>query len=263
MASDPGPSVRSAVGGSFASPFMPRRRGAVQRRREGDLGAARGAGDLPALSLPPLRDASLHLRAMRLREPLLPRGIARGRFAGNLCAAPALATSPPRGAHRHAERQRRYREPQRQEVTHQRCPLVTNRCSVSRHLLSANEAIDVDSKEPPRPPVRLRHTRGAFSGRRPPALPGCTPGGGVGKSHAARYAAVQELMAHTHPDMTRAYQKGAHPVGVACRDTAARPRAQPDNAVREARAVYRAAARRGVRKHSLSESRFAAQVSIQ
>ena len=49
----------------LCQPFMPRRRGAVQCRRGGGLGAAaRGAGDLSALSLLSLRDAGVHLRAM-------------------------------------------------------------------------------------------------------------------------------------------------------------------------------------------------------
>ena len=74
-----------------------------------------------------------------------------------------------RGARRHAERQRRYRERKR-DVTHQGFPLVTSRCSVSRHLVSASESIDVDSKEPLRPPVRLLQTRCAFCGRPLPAF---------------------------------------------------------------------------------------------
>ena len=70
-----------------------------------------------------------------------------------------------RGARRHAERQRRYRQRRRQGVTHQSFPLVTSRCSVLRHLLSASESSDVDVKEPPRPPLRLLQRRCAFCGR--------------------------------------------------------------------------------------------------
>ena len=73
-----------------------------------------------------------------------------------------------RGARRHAERQRRYRQRRKREVTHHGFSLVTSRCSVSRHLVSASEPIDVDVKEPPRPPVRLLQTRCAFCGRRLP-----------------------------------------------------------------------------------------------
>ncbi len=55
-------------------------------------------------------------------------------------------------------------------------------------------------------------------------------------------AAVQELMAHTDPDMTRAYQKG-HARTVLRVDMMLPYRVpQPDNAVREKRAVYHVAA---------------------
>ena len=70
-----------------------------------------------------------------------------------------------RGARRHAERQRRYRERRKHEVTHHGFSLVTSRCSVLRHLGSASEPIDVDRKEPSRTPTRLLQTRCAFCGR--------------------------------------------------------------------------------------------------
>jgi integrase len=55
-------------------------------------------------------------------------------------------------------------------------------------------------------------------------------------------AAVQELMAHTDPDMTRAYQKG-HARKVLRIEMMLPYRVpQPDNAVREQRAVYRVGA---------------------
>ena len=75
-----------------------------------------------------------------------------------------------RGARRHAERQRCYRQRRRQEVTHHGLFLVTRRYSVSRRLVSASESIDVDVKEPPRPPTRLLQTRCAFCGRPLPAF---------------------------------------------------------------------------------------------
>ncbi len=75
-----------------------------------------------------------------------------------------------RGARRHAERQRRYRQRRQQHVTHHGFPLVASRCSVSRHLLSANEPNDVDSKEPSRPAIPLLQTRCAFCGRPLPAF---------------------------------------------------------------------------------------------
>src|SRR5690242_16940194 len=89
----------SALGGGFAEAFMPRRPGAVQCCRGGGLGAARGADDLPALLLPPLRDANLHLCAVRLRELLLSWGVCRARSTGVCaprgCSLPAhLSRSP-------------------------------------------------------------------------------------------------------------------------------------------------------------------------
>jgi hypothetical protein len=75
-------------------------------------------------------------------------------------------------------------------------------------------------------------------------------------------AAVQELMAHTDPDMTRSYQRG-HARKVLRVEMMLPYRVQqPDNAVREARAVYRAGASPQGQKifpgNSLSESWFAA-----
>ena len=57
-------------------------------------------------------------------------------------------------------------------------------------------------------------------------------------------AAVQELMAHTDPDMTRAYQKGhaRKVLRVEMMLPYRVPPTQPDNAVRERRPVYRVAA---------------------
>ncbi len=125
------------------------------------------------------------------------REISRNRLAGSLCAAPAPATSaspppPPRGgARRHAVRQRRYRERQKRAVTDQGFPLVTRRCSVLRHLLSASESIDVDSKEPSRTPTRLLQTHCAFCGRSLPPLPGFTPGAGADESRRTRHLRVR------------------------------------------------------------------------
>jgi hypothetical protein len=67
-----------------------------------------------------------------------------------------------RGARKHAERQRRYREQQKRNVT--------TRCSVSRHPVIASESSDVDFEEPPRRPIRLLQTRCAFCGRALPAF---------------------------------------------------------------------------------------------
>jgi hypothetical protein len=75
-----------------------------------------------------------------------------------------------RGARRHAERQRRYRERRKREVTHHGFPLSSGRCSVSAHPVTATESIDVDCKAPARRPVRLLQTRCAFCGRALPAF---------------------------------------------------------------------------------------------
>ena len=75
-----------------------------------------------------------------------------------------------RGACRHAERQRRYRERQKLEVTHHTFPLVTSQCSVLRHPVIASDSIDVDFEEPPCRPIRLPQTRCAFCGRPLPAF---------------------------------------------------------------------------------------------
>ncbi|MGH2448650.1 MAG: hypothetical protein ACRDFS_08620 [Chloroflexota bacterium] len=77
-------------------------------------------------------------------------------------------------------------------------------------------------------------------------------------------AAVQELMAHTDPDMTRAYQKdrARKVLRVEMMLPYCVPQPQPDNAVREKRAVYRVGAPpRGQEKfpeNSLTENRVAA-----
>jgi hypothetical protein len=69
------------------------------------------------------------------------------------------------GARKHAERQRRYREGKKLEVTHQAFSLVTTGCSVLRHPVIASESSDVDSKEPLGPPIRLLQRHCAFCGR--------------------------------------------------------------------------------------------------
>jgi len=52
-----------------------------------------------------------------------------------------------RGARKHADRQRRYRERRKSEVTHHTFSLVAKGCSVLRHPITASELIDVASKE--------------------------------------------------------------------------------------------------------------------
>jgi hypothetical protein len=75
-----------------------------------------------------------------------------------------------RGARKHAERQRRYRERQKLEVTHHAFSLVTTGCNVSRHPITTSELFDVESKEPLRPPIRLLQMCCAFCGRSLPAF---------------------------------------------------------------------------------------------
>lgn len=74
------------------------------------------------------------------------------------------------GARRHADRQRRYRERQKLEVTHHAFPLMRTQCSVSRHPVIASDSIDVDFEEPPWRPIRLPQTHCAFCGRPLPAF---------------------------------------------------------------------------------------------
>ena len=70
-----------------------------------------------------------------------------------------------RGARKHAERQRRYRERRKLEVTHHGFSLVRRGCSVLRYPRTVSEWIDVDSKEPCWPPARPLQRRCAFCGR--------------------------------------------------------------------------------------------------
>ena len=69
-----------------------------------------------------------------------------------------------RGARKHAERQRRYRE-KRKLVTHHAFSLVATRFSVLSHTTPASELIDVDSKEPCWLPIRPLQRQCAFCGR--------------------------------------------------------------------------------------------------
>jgi hypothetical protein len=75
-----------------------------------------------------------------------------------------------RGARKHAERQRRYREGRKLEVTHQAFSLVTTGCSVSRHPITTSELLDVNSKKSLGSPVRLLQRHCAFCGRLLPAF---------------------------------------------------------------------------------------------
>jgi hypothetical protein len=73
------------------------------------------------------------------------------------------------GAHRHAVRQRRYRE-RRKEVTHHGFSLAAPACSVSASASSASESIDVEFEEPPCGLNRFPQSRCACCGRPLPAF---------------------------------------------------------------------------------------------
>lgn len=75
-----------------------------------------------------------------------------------------------RGACRHAERQRRYRE-RHPKVTHHRFSSETAACNVSPPAATVSESIDVQPREPAREPIRLLQShRCAFCGTTLPAF---------------------------------------------------------------------------------------------
>ena len=162
--------MRSAVGGSFASPLC---------LLAAALSSAVGEGVLGLLEEPGTYRL-YHCRRCGMQVCICAQCDCGNLYCPGDCPQQARRESVRRagaryqrtlrGARRHAERQRRYRERRRHEVTHHGFPLVTSRCSVSRHLVSASEPIDVASKEPPRTPVRLLQTRCAFCGRALPAF---------------------------------------------------------------------------------------------
>ena len=157
--------MRSAVGGSLASPLCLAAAALSSAVEEGVLG----------LLEEPATYRLYHCRRCRMQVCVCAQCDCGNLYCPGDCAELARRESvrragaryqrTPRGARRHAERQRRYRQRRRQGVTHQSFPLVTSRCSVSRHLVSASESSDVDVKEPPRPPGPLLQRRCAFCGR--------------------------------------------------------------------------------------------------
>jgi hypothetical protein len=157
--------MRSAVGGSFAEPLC---------LLAAALSSAVGEGVLGLLE-EPATYRLYHCRRCRMQVCVCAQCDCGNLYCPGDCPVQARRESvrragaryqrTARGARRHAERQRRYRERHRHEVTHHGFPLVTSRCSVSRHLVSASESSDVDVKEPPRPPGPLLQRRCAFCGR--------------------------------------------------------------------------------------------------
>ncbi len=157
--------MRSAVGGSFASPLC---------LAAAALSSAVGEGVLGLLE-EPATYRLYHCCRCGMQVCICAQCDCGNLYCPGDCAELARRESvrragaryqrTPRGARRHAERQRRYRQRRRQGVTHQSFPLVTSRCSVSRHLVSASESSDVDVKEPSLPLVPPLQRRCAFCGR--------------------------------------------------------------------------------------------------
>ena len=157
--------MRSAVGGSFASPLC---------LAAAALSSAVGEGVLGLLE-EPATYRLYHCCRCGMQVCICAQCDCGNLYCPGDCAELARRESVRRagaryqrtlrGARRHAERQRRYRQRRRQGVTHQSFPLVTSRCSVSRHLVSASESSDVDVKEPSLPLVPPLQRRCAFCGR--------------------------------------------------------------------------------------------------
>jgi len=155
----------SALGGGFAGPYMPRRPGAVQCCRGGGLG----------LLEKPATYRLYHCRRCAMQVCICAQCDCGNVYCSGECTQLARRESVRRagaryqrtfhGARKHAERQRRYREGQELEVTHQAFSLVTTACSVSRHPVIASESSDVVSKEPLGPPIHLLQRHCAFCGR--------------------------------------------------------------------------------------------------
>lgn len=163
--------MRSAVGGSFASHLC---------LAAAALSSAVGEGVLGLLLEEPGTYRLYHCCRCGMQVCICAQCDCGNLYCPGDCAEVARRESVRRagaryqrsfhGARKHAQRQRRYRERKKSEVTHRTFPLVTSRCSVSRHPVTASEPIDVDAQEPSRPPIRLPQTRCAFCGRLLPAF---------------------------------------------------------------------------------------------
>ena len=162
--------MRSAVGGSFASPLC---------LAAAALSSAVGEGGLGLLE-EPATYRLYHCQRCGMQVCICAECDCGNLYCPGECAELARLESVRRagaryqrtfrGARKHAERQRRYREQQKRSVTHHAFSVVTTRCSVSRHPVIASESSDVDFKEPPRHPIHLLQTRCAFCGRVLPAF---------------------------------------------------------------------------------------------
>jgi hypothetical protein len=148
---------------------MPRRRGAVQRRRGGVLG----------LLGEPTTYRLYHCRRCRMQVCIcaacdhgnLYCAAECSRLARRECVRRAgeRYQSTLHGAQRHAERQRRYRE-RREKVTHHRFSELATACSVSAPAAIASESTDAEPDESARGPIRRPQSRCAFCGTVLPAF---------------------------------------------------------------------------------------------
>jgi len=161
--------VRSAVGGSFASPLCLAAAALSSAVGEGVLGPLEEPGTYRLYHCCRCGMQVCICAQCDCGNLYCPRECAELARRESVRRASARYQRTLRGARKHAERQQRYRERKR-DVTHQRFSLATSRCSVLRHLISASESIDVDVKELPRPLIRLPQTCCAFCGRSLPAF---------------------------------------------------------------------------------------------
>ena len=163
MASNPGPSMLSALGGGFASLLCLAAPALSSAVGEG------GLGQLPATY------RLYNCQRCRMQVCICAQCDCGNLYCPGECAelsrresvrrAGARYQRSFRGARKHAERQRRYRERRKSEVTHHAFSLATTGCSVLRHPMAASELIDADSKELLRPSIHPFDRCCAFCGR--------------------------------------------------------------------------------------------------
>ncbi len=165
MASNPGPSVAQRLGRRLCRAVMPRRPGAVQCCRGGGLGQLEE----------PATYRLYNCQCCRMQVCICAQCDCGNLYCPGECAdlsrresvrrAGARYQRSFRGARKHAERQRRYRERRKSEVTHHTFSLVRTGCSVLRCPMTASELIDVDSKEPLRTSICSLQRCCTFCGR--------------------------------------------------------------------------------------------------
>ena len=164
----PGPSVLSAFGGGLAGPLC---------LAAPTLSSAVGGRGLGLLEEPTYR--LYHCRRCGVQVQICPRCDHGNIYCAGECArlarrecmrrAGARYQRSLRGARRHAERQRHYRERQ-YEVTHQGCESLTGGCRVSVGPLILTELVDGPSQTPAHPRSRRPQGICAFCGAVLPAF---------------------------------------------------------------------------------------------